>query len=282
MRYFILTFFVLFFVGCNSAQPIKSASNLPSSSPASTPTIPAKPKDHKTIHVVVALCDNKYQGIVPVPAKIGNGDDPANNLYWGAAFGVKSFFKKSNEWALIDDQVNPKSPILERLIFKHKTRAIYLIADAYQGKEIKQSTIDFFDFSAGRKTELIEATVNAKPVSIAIGGDADLVAYVGHDGLMDFSLEKFSSKENDTKRETIMLACISKRFFAEPLKASGAHPLLWTTGLMAPEAYVLKAAIDGWIAIETDLQIKSRAAEAYNKYQKCGIRAANNLFATGW
>ena len=33
----------------------------------------------KTIHVFVALCDNKYQGIVPVPPKIGNGQDLNNN-----------------------------------------------------------------------------------------------------------------------------------------------------------------------------------------------------------
>ncbi|HST23582.1 MAG TPA: hypothetical protein VLR90_20895, partial [Blastocatellia bacterium] len=36
----------------------------------------------RVIHVLVALCDNEHQGIVPVPAKIGNGDDPQNNLYW--------------------------------------------------------------------------------------------------------------------------------------------------------------------------------------------------------
>ncbi|WP_316785612.1 hypothetical protein [Pedobacter frigiditerrae] len=40
----------------------------------------------KTIHVFVALCDNKYQGIVPVPKAIGNGQDPDNNLYWGYQF----------------------------------------------------------------------------------------------------------------------------------------------------------------------------------------------------
>ncbi len=34
----------------------------------------------KTIYIYVALCDNKYQGIVPVPAKIGNGQDPNNKL----------------------------------------------------------------------------------------------------------------------------------------------------------------------------------------------------------
>lgn len=37
----------------------------------------------KNVHVVVALCDNIYQRIVPVPFRLGNGADPANNLYWG-------------------------------------------------------------------------------------------------------------------------------------------------------------------------------------------------------
>ena len=52
----------------------------------------------KVVHVLVALCDNKYQGIVPVPAFLGNGEDAQKNLYWGAAFGVKTFFSKSANW----------------------------------------------------------------------------------------------------------------------------------------------------------------------------------------
>src|SRR5262245_64022672 len=90
------------------------------------------------IHVLVALCDNKYQGIVPVPARIGNGDDPGNNLYWGAKFGVKTFFKRAGDWKLIAESRNPRAPILERLVFKHQTKDIYLIADAYRGREIKR------------------------------------------------------------------------------------------------------------------------------------------------
>jgi len=58
--------------------------------------------------------------------------------------------------------------------------------------------------------------------------------------------------------------------------------LLWTTGLMAPEAYTLKSALDGWIAGDNAESIRRRAAQAYNKYQKCGERAAAKLFATGW
>ena len=55
-------------------------------------------RDFKVIHTFVALCDNKSQGIAPVPEKIGNGDDPANNLYWGCTDGSRSYFSKSKKW----------------------------------------------------------------------------------------------------------------------------------------------------------------------------------------
>jgi hypothetical protein len=59
----------------------------PTPTPAPTPNpVPAPAAASvKTIHVFVALCDNKNQGIVPVPEKLGRGDDPDGNLYWGAA-----------------------------------------------------------------------------------------------------------------------------------------------------------------------------------------------------
>jgi hypothetical protein len=89
-------------------------------------------------------------------------------------------------------------------------------------------------------------------------------------------------KKNELHRDAIMLACASKRYFPDALRASGAYPLLWTTNLMAPEAYTLKAALDGWIAGESNEQIHERAAAAYDRYQKCGMRGARRLFATGW
>jgi hypothetical protein len=51
---------------------------------------------------------------------------------------------------------------------------------------------------------------------------------------------------------------------------------------MAPEAYTLKSALDGWIEHESSAQVHERAATAYDKYQKCGLRGARKLFATGW
>jgi hypothetical protein len=99
---------------------------------------------------------------------------------------------------------------------------------------------------------------------------------------MDFRLPLIPKKKNEIHRDTIILACASKQYFAEVLRAGGAYPLLWTTNLMAPEAYTLKSALDGWIGRENNEQIRDRAASAYDKYQKCGLRAARRLFATGW
>ena len=66
------------------------------------------------------------------------------------------------------------------------------------------------------------------------------------------------------------------------IRQTQANPLIWTTGLMAPEAYTLKWAIDGWIRNETDNEIRERAAKAYHNYQKCGLNAAKRLLVTGF
>src|ERR1700674_4558335 len=67
----------------------------------------------RTVHVFVALADNQHQGIVPVPARLGNGDDPEHNLYWGSTYGVKTFFTRSADWLLLSCSAKPKAEILE-------------------------------------------------------------------------------------------------------------------------------------------------------------------------
>ena len=68
----------------------------------------------RTIHVFVALADNKNQGIVPVATMLGNGDDPQHNLYWGSAYGVKTYFARSADWLLVASSAKPRPEILER------------------------------------------------------------------------------------------------------------------------------------------------------------------------
>jgi hypothetical protein len=239
-----------------------------------------RPFAGKMIYVVVALCDNVNQGIVPVAAHLGNGEDPAGNLYWGARFGVKTFFRARPEWRLVSEVRNPAPKVLERLVFKHRRADAYLVADAYRGAEIKQATADFLDAASGNSGETV--TVGEETYGLSRGAASHLVAYVGHNGLMDFRLAAYPKRRDEARRDAVILACASKNYFADALREAGANPLLWTTNLMAPEAYVLDAAVVGWLAGDSGERVRERAARAYHSYQDCGLRAARKLFANGW
>jgi hypothetical protein len=236
----------------------------------------------RVVHVFVALADNAHQGIVPVPVKLGDGDAPFTNLYWGAAFGVKTYFRTSSDWQLLSAGHGPKPGILGRCVFKHRGEAVYLIADAYQGSQIREAVTEFLSAASGLGALALPLSDHGANVVLPTNGGADLAVYVGHDAFMDFQIGPLAAGRGTKPRATIILGCASKPYFAAYLRSTGANPLLWTTGLMAPEAYTLKAALDGWIAHEDGEKVRERAAEAYDKYQHCGLRAAQRLFVTGW
>src|SRR5688572_30505685 len=156
-RTFLLSI-VFVFVGCTSvSQP--QLTSLPKSSPPSPAETQAitNPVPVPVIHVFVALCDNVNQGIVPVSASLGNGDNPQTNLYWGAAFGIKTFFDKNQNWIKVRSLSGPRSSqVLDRAIYKHGDHDIFLFADAYRGSEIRLATEHFLAASAGIPGETIE------------------------------------------------------------------------------------------------------------------------------
>ncbi|MBL8000796.1 MAG: hypothetical protein JNL05_02435 [Flavobacteriales bacterium] len=231
-----------------------------------------------TIHVTVALCDNVHQGIVPVPAALGNGQDKDRNLYWGAAYGVRTWFDRSKAWERVKVPTTAPAHVLERCVWRHRATGAVLVADAWDGRYIAEATGAFLDQAGGHAP----LTVNDGRADHALGGGADVHAYVGHDGLMDFAAPPVKAPADSALRRTIILACISQRYFREPVRATGASPLLWTTGLMAPEAYTLEAALNTWLAKGDDAAVREAAASAYHTWQKCGLNAARRLLVTGW
>lgn len=244
--------------------------------------INSKIKSNKSIviHLRIPLCDNKNQGIVPVPEKLGNGFDLSNNLYWGAKYGFKNHFKRHTNWKLISSEKNQSNSILERVIFKkeivNKTEA-FIVADAYKGDAMKECLEDYLNSVSGQVDEFIE--VNNE--NLGIGSNADLLIFNGHNGLMDYDLELIPS-EDQIIRETSVIGCISHKYFKEHLLASKGYPLLMTTNLMAPEAYVVESVIESWLNLDDEKVIRQNAGIAYNKYQKCGIKGATKLFKHGW
>ncbi len=211
----------------------------------------------KKVHVFVALCDNATQGIIPVPPKIGNGDDLDNNLYWGCDEGLRSVFRKGSGWERTKQEKPSGSPVLERLEFKHSSGAT-LVAEAYRGSQMKQCLLDF------------EAAIRA--------GGNDLVAFIGHNGLMDQALPLIQA--TPTRRsDVIVLCCKSADYFRDRIAAQGGRPVLHTTQLMYPGSFLLRDALAAWLRGEGVAALRDAAARAYAKNQGISVKAAAGVFA---
>lgn len=237
------------------------------------------------VHVIVALCDNVNQGIVPVPRHLGNGQDARSNLYWGALYGVRTFFVRQGGWTSLP-VVQPRDPgIRERAVFFSKVQRagrsvpVCIVADAWDGAEIGPAIERFLKVASGDAVEEVSVRQGSESISLSAGGAAHLATFVGHNGLMDFSVDGPDRRmDKAAAASCVVLACASKPYFLGRLRAVGCHPLLLTTGLMAPEAYILDAAIRSWAGGNSVAATREAPAIAYQKYQKCGLRAARNLF----
>jgi len=246
---------------------------------------PSPPKesnrDFNVIHTFVALCDNKSQGIAPVPAKIGNGNDPANNLYWGCSDGSRAYFSKSKKWQRLSvTKVAEQTEILERMIFQHKQTRTLLVIDAWRGSSIKTCMKQFGESLSGQRYESIAVEDSKGKHLVNISGGADLLAFIGHNGLMEFSLPPLSA--NPQRKQvvsTVVLCCQSKRFFTKHIEPSGAEAILMTASNMYPGAFILHDVIEGWLKKENPSQLRLRAAKAYAKNQKISTKSALNVFA---
>ncbi|HPS52731.1 MAG TPA: hypothetical protein PLK08_04175, partial [Phycisphaerae bacterium] len=254
--------------------------------PRSMPVTAARPSDarFKIVQVYVALCDNRYQGIEKVPASLGDGQKPSTNLYWGAMYGVKTFFRKSYNWKVWPyfNAANKKRGILDVAIFESQGLGpkVYVVAFAYAGNRMRDTLRDFFAAAAGEKKAIIETHVNGKKFQLPIEGFADLVCFVGHNGLMDVKPGTLGSFRPAAVHpgNAVVLACKSQVNFSPILEKLNCNPLITTTTFMAPEAYTLDAIVREWAFGGTAEMIRREAAKVYAKYQNCHVSAAMQIF----
>lgn len=215
--------------------------------------------EEKRIAVFVGLCDNATQGIVKVGAKIGDGNKPDDNLYWGCSDGLKSFFKASRRWKLEKrETATGDERILERLTFRHVSAKAVLVAEAWRGSNLK-------DCYVACETAMLS-------------GENQLVAFIGHNVLMDAAIEAPARKAAG-KTDAIVLCCISDRYFRERLGHAGIRPVLLTTQLMYPGAFILHDALEPWLAGKDPKALRGAAGAAYARNQKIKTAAATGVFA---
>ncbi len=233
------------------------------------------------VHVKVPLCDNEHQGIVPTTPSLGNGMDLKRNLYWATSKGMKRYFKELPDWKLIRSTLDPNKDVLERVIFKKKYSngtIVYMVADAYRGDRMVPCLNDHFNSLTGKKKD----TLIVDQDTLGIYGNADLLAFNGHDGLMDESTT-YSSSTDGKQRDAVSISCVSNQYFNWEYEKTNAYPLVLTTGLLYPGAFVMEGIINEWAMLKSGLECKKGAGRAYYKHKpKSGPNGSQNLFDTGW
>ncbi|CAN5673199.1 hypothetical protein BH09VER1_BH09VER1_02040 [soil metagenome] len=223
------------------------------------PTSLILPQD-RTVGVFVALADPKHTGIEALPESIGNGDNAETNLYWGNDEGLKGVFDRSKRWKLIDKLETPQSDeVLSRRIYRRVGANLVMVARAYRGSAMKRCIQDF--------------------ESAVAHGDFDLVVFIGHDGLMDFQLPTPARSADQKKTpDCVALCCRSEDYMKTRLLTAGGHPILLTSQLMYPGAFVLEAALEPWGSGKDLTQIRESAAMAYSTNQNISKKSALGVF----
>jgi len=212
----------------------------------------------KKVAVFVALCDNATQGIIPVPPKIGDGNKPEDNLYWGCSDGLSGCFRASKVWKLQRREVPEDKRIFERLVYLHESGGIELTAEAWRGSEIKACLSAF------------EAAL--------VSGNHDLCAYIGHNVLMDKEVAPPAVKAAKPC-DAVVLCCMSESYFKKRLTDMGVRPVLLTTQLMYPGSFLLRDSLPLWAKDRPCDEVRQAAAVAYARNQCISRKAAVGVFA---
>lgn len=223
------------------------------------PALALAARGEKRIAVFVGLADNATQGIAKVGAKIGDGDQPDDNLYWGCTDGLKSLFKTSSKWKLeqrVTDTGDPR--ILERLVFRHANPDALLVAEAWRGAKLR---------------DCYEAFQQA-----GVSGNHDLVAFIGHNVLMDTKIA-LPTHHATMPTDAAILCCLSESYFRDRLESTGLRPILLTTQRMYPGAFLLHDAIEPWLAGKDRAVLRTAAGAAYARNQHISQAAATGVFA---
>lgn len=224
----------------------------------SEPALPVGPG--KQVAVFVALCDNEHQGIAPVPAKIGKGDDPANNLYWGCSDALPKVMRAAKDWnrpVHYSDYQQKKAAVIDTIVCTRADKAATVYAFAYRGDCIVDCMQEF--------------------ESALASGSYDLVAYIGHNGLMDVDLPVPAPAQGNT--DAIVLCCMSDEWFSDRVRTLGACPVLMTRQFMYPAGKVLTDVLAVWLKKPRDkAAIRAAAAKAYAANQGISVKAAAGVF----
>jgi hypothetical protein len=242
------------------------------------------------VEVHAPLCDNTI--IQCGNAKLGDGDNPDTNLYWSTTPGLGSWFaRRDGGWTRVarqregqtgDDDILAVHAYRRMVAAPAAWRAagapakfeLDIVIHGWRGKAIDRALSAYAADAAGGEARTIAL---GDGTAITAGGAAQIIAWVGHNRLMD--LERFDWPGPAATAKGILAIACSTAPYMQQLSAATRVPLLMTRDLMFANAAPLEAAVLAYVAGGGFAQIRHDATAAYAEIQRSTFQRVSGLFS---
>lgn len=241
------------------------------------------------VQVHVPLCDND---IIPCGnARLGDGDNPDTNLYWSTSPGFGRWFgRKKSGWKQMLEGDGDGGDVLEVRVFRRSVSAskawrsagapkkfdVYVVAYAWRGEAIDAALAAYADdlYGAGARTITLD-----DGTELAAGGAARIVAYVGHNRLMDVDAYPWPEAAEDAPTKgAVAIACHTAAYMDEAVPSSERVPLLMTRDFLFANAAPLEGAVLSFAEGGDYGAIRKAAATGYATAQKKKVEKVQGAF----
>jgi hypothetical protein len=218
----------------------------------------------RVVEVHVPLCDNTI--LACGNAKLGDGDTPGTNLYWATTPGFGQWFvRKGSGWqhvsALTEDTGD--KDVLEKHVYRRTlaTPAAWRKRGAPKRYELELVIRAWRGSAIDRALAAYAADISGT------GTSAQLVAFVGHNRLMDLDEYKWPAAGTEVKG-AIAIACHTASYMKKQVSAATRVPLLMTNDYLFSNAAPLEAAVLAFAQGGGYAEIRRDAATAYAGVRK--------------
>lgn len=242
------------------------------------------------VEVHVPLCEGTI--IACGNKKLGDGDNPATNLYWSTTPGFGEWFKRRGSgWKRVLEQKAGQTgdgDVLAVLVYRRTVTTpatwrklgapanleVDIVIHGWRGTAIDRALAAYADDVSGAKPRVVTL---ADGSTLDAGGAAQIVAWVGHNRLMDLESFQWPTPGTMTKG-AIAIACHTADYMEQEVPSATRVPLLMTRDFLFANAAPLEATVLAFANGGSYSAIRLAAATAYAGVQKREVRQVYGAF----
>jgi hypothetical protein len=242
-----------------------------------------------TVTVHVALADHRFSD---VPQRFGDGDNPDENFYWGALFGVDTHLANAGGWRRAHTDRGDGEGVIRRVVFHRRAEP----TPAWQARGV-QRAFDVYLLTVAWPGSLVETAMEQplrealsdQPVALTVegidlefGAGGVMTGYLGPNWMIDHYWDPFSGLQPRPSRHQMgvfYISSLSAVHLHQAVVDRGLYSVLFARRPLIAEAYILEGLLEALLTGDLDDGFCQAAAQKYVRHQKeVSPEAARFLF----